>query len=251
MLFRHAWAMQFSQRPGEVRTRSWRRGHDRRAAARRFKPARRGISMIELLVAIGIVALLLSIALPAIVHLREAGRRTPCASNLKQFGLAILQYEAVHRVFPPGGTHPGSFLVLIFPMPTRRICTASFGWRSKARRRSWPPFLARQCLCTSAPATPRQPHHRLFPRNCLRQRILRVPPRQATRETLELACRQTVATASSSIRGQSISATFPTGSCERPTCATGWQTRPPWPRFDMATRPLAIDCEWPGIPQDT
>lgn len=64
--------------------------------------ARRGFTVIELLVAVSIVGILLALLLPAIQQAREAARRMTCRNNLRQLGLALHNYEAAHGVFPPG-----------------------------------------------------------------------------------------------------------------------------------------------------
>ena len=61
----------------------------RRASARRISP---GFTLIELLIVIAIIALLISILLPALSRSREIGRRTVCGSNLRQTGIAMLNY---------------------------------------------------------------------------------------------------------------------------------------------------------------
>jgi prepilin-type processing-associated H-X9-DG protein len=58
--------------------------------------------IIDLLVAVGIVAILGAIALPWIHVARESARRTQCANHLKTIGLAMHAYHEKHRVFPPG-----------------------------------------------------------------------------------------------------------------------------------------------------
>ncbi len=65
-------------------------------------PKRRGFSLIELLVVLAIIAMLLSLLLPAMNGAREAARRSQCANNLKQIGLALNNYHEATNAFPPG-----------------------------------------------------------------------------------------------------------------------------------------------------
>jgi len=51
-----------------------------------------GFTLIELLVVIAIIAIIAAILFPVFAKAREKARQTTCASNLKQIGLAILQY---------------------------------------------------------------------------------------------------------------------------------------------------------------
>jgi prepilin-type processing-associated H-X9-DG protein/prepilin-type N-terminal cleavage/methylation domain-containing protein len=62
---------------------------------------RRGLTVVEVLVVLGIVAILLAILLPAIQMAREASRRKSCSNRFRQVGLALVHYEELHEVFPP------------------------------------------------------------------------------------------------------------------------------------------------------
>jgi prepilin-type N-terminal cleavage/methylation domain-containing protein/prepilin-type processing-associated H-X9-DG protein len=66
------------------------------------RPKSQGFTLVELLVVIAIIGVLVALLLPAIQAAREAARRSQCANNLKQIGLAVLNYESARKVLPPG-----------------------------------------------------------------------------------------------------------------------------------------------------
>lgn len=62
---------------------------------------RRAFTLVELLVVIAIIGILIALLLPAIQKAREAARRAACKNNLKNIGVALLNYESTVRHFPP------------------------------------------------------------------------------------------------------------------------------------------------------
>ncbi|MEM7228464.1 MAG: type II secretion system protein [Planctomycetota bacterium] len=63
-------------------------------------PRSTGFSLVELLVAIAVVSILLSLLLPTVSRVRGASRATSCASNLRQMTITVQQYALTHRAYP-------------------------------------------------------------------------------------------------------------------------------------------------------
>ena len=69
---------------------------------------RRGFTLVELLVVIGIIAVLVSILLPTLNKSRVAAKGVVCESNLRQFGFAIQMYVGQNKGMLPQKGPDGS-----------------------------------------------------------------------------------------------------------------------------------------------
>ncbi len=77
--------------------------------------ARRGFTLIELLVVIAIIAILAAILFPVFAKAREKARQSSCQSNLKQIGLALLQYTQDYDETTPASVQWSGSLGVSWP----------------------------------------------------------------------------------------------------------------------------------------
>ena len=104
---------------------------------KRVESLKGGFTLVELLVVITIIGILITLLLPAVQGAREAARQAQCQNNMKQLGLACLDYESQHGYFPPSSyylsgdpgqsrTHHRNWVVAILPFLEQQPLYDSF-----------------------------------------------------------------------------------------------------------------------------
>ncbi|HMO83989.1 MAG TPA: DUF1559 domain-containing protein [Lacipirellulaceae bacterium] len=73
------------------------------ASIRSGRSISRGLTLVEVLVVIAIIGVLIALILPAVEMAREAARRSSCANNLRQLGVAAKHHLDAQGIFPTGG----------------------------------------------------------------------------------------------------------------------------------------------------
>src|SRR5262245_61191733 len=69
-----------------------------------YKSRTSGITLIEVLVVMGITAVLVGLLMPAVLSASEAARRARCSNNLRQIGIALHAYHSSFGCFPGSST---------------------------------------------------------------------------------------------------------------------------------------------------
>lgn len=111
--------------------------------AERYDDGPSGFSLVELLVVIGIMAILMALLLPVLARAKQNSKRTVCLNNLKQFGVADTIYLNDNARFPPTSEYiPSSISVQRLTQIAQTIGAgvppgAASAWPKRALQPSW------------------------------------------------------------------------------------------------------------------
>ena len=97
--------------------------------------AQRAFTLVELLVVIGIIALLISVLLPTLQKAREAGNRAACLSNLHQIHTMLVMYANAYKDrVPIGGSGSARSVSVMRVAEPSRVKTAPKMFDATARK---------------------------------------------------------------------------------------------------------------------
>ena len=91
---------------------------------------RRAFTLVELLLVLGIIAILAALIIPAFMRTRERANAAVCVSNLRQIGTGIANYANDHNQFLPGNNHgaPGRWYLYVNPYVGKNMNSGESGW---------------------------------------------------------------------------------------------------------------------------
>lgn len=99
--------------------------------------SRNAFTLVELLVVIAIIGILIGMLLPAVQQVREAARRTQCANNLRQVGVALHNYEGALGDMPAGAyfshipvRNYGSIMIQLLPFMEQNNLYDNYNFKS-------------------------------------------------------------------------------------------------------------------------
>ncbi|WP_146391840.1 type II secretion system protein [Allorhodopirellula solitaria] len=71
---------------------------------RRAGDCRKGLTIVELMVALAVIAILMAVLLPAVMRARSSARQISCINNFRQVSLGLQNYASAWRRFPPASS---------------------------------------------------------------------------------------------------------------------------------------------------